>query len=27
VIGFIALAFWLNDITLRYKRIKYKIEQ
>lgn len=26
-IGFIALAFWLNDITLRYKRIKYEIER
>jgi heme exporter protein C len=27
VIGFIALAFWFNDITLRYKRMKYKIER
>ncbi|HYW34679.1 MAG TPA: cytochrome c biogenesis protein CcsA [Balneolaceae bacterium] len=27
VIGFIALAFWLNDIGLRYKRIKHKIER
>jgi len=27
VIGFIAIAFWLNDIGLRYKRIKDKVER
>src|SRR5699024_9735420 len=26
-LGFIALAFWLNNIILRYQRIKYKIER
>jgi heme exporter protein C len=26
IIGFIALAFWLNDIIVRYKKVKYQIE-
>lgn len=27
IIGFIALAVWLNDITNRYKKVKHQLEQ